>query len=424
MSEQKEILKLCKIKKQTKEYPGGIYANLTVMSGEAVGIVGMTASGKTMLAKIITGQVKPDGGEIFFCGRRCSEKELITQTRFIDGENKIIGGLCVAENIFLGEMREFSRFFSVDGKLLHRKSTAALSKVGLNNIPPESMAYTLSVGEKKLVELARSMLNRPKLIVLDEALAALDYGFRERIKRILNAYMCAGGAIVLFGRDAEQVRLLCDKAAVLRNGELGAVCNAGDICYNDYEIYYRPKAPTDECEVILRAINLCCGRLLNNINIKLCRGKATGIAGLSQSGIHMLGEAIFGARRLERGRITVRGRSVKSIRGAIARKISYARSDLGYGRILDILNGESDIFILDSIFDGRTKEEIARLRDCMINICNRGGAVMFISEDVNEHIGLCDSVIVLKDGVQSAEFDGGHGGYDKSRIEEHVMGIF
>ena len=398
MFEEKEIIRLFEI-----EADGCIKnINLSVCKGESLGIVGKTASGKSCVADIISGVREQTAGEIFFCGERTDKDRLRSLAARADKTDRIISELSAAENIFLGDIARFGKVLTVDEEKLTCECRAALHRVGLSYIHPDEKATGLNYGECRLLELARLLCKQPKIIVLDEFLSSVSRTWRQRILRVLDRYKQHGGAVVYVTRDIDLAMNTCDSIAFMENGKITRVARALEFADKETQFDWVRHGEVS-CDILLRATNLCDERL-NNIGFKLFGGEVLGVLGTMTSGIHRLGRVLFGDIPLERGRITVGGHGIKSVKGAICRKMAYAHESFGYERILEILELDRDIFILDSVLSGIGDDKRLSIKHKIDGICRRGGAVIYISEDADEILSLCDRILVLTCGEITGEF--------------------
>ncbi len=402
MSDKKEILRLFGVSKSFALKN----IDLTLYSGEMLGIVGDTVSGKTCLAEIMRGDVLSDGGDILFCGEKLSREELKGKIFYADSTSATIDGLTVAENIFLGNMGRFERLLTINKDRLISESHNALNFVGMSHISPTRKAAGLNFGEKRLVELARLIKKGARAIILDNFFLSVDKAYREKIAKVIEKYKLCGGAVVFITRDIDLAKEVCDRIALMDNGKIVALAGKEDFSQIQIPRNVLRKSHSESREILLRAVNLCCERGIRNINFKLWGGEILGISGLSDSGIHTLGRVVFGDVPLERGRISVGGHNIKSVKSAIRRKIAYINSDFSFERTADILASHRDIFILDGVLSGRDRHEKQEILSLAEKICNRGGGVIFISEDIDEQMSVCDRILVLRRGELVGEYMG------------------
>ncbi len=402
MSYKKEILRLLRISREHILED----VDLTLFSGETLGIVGETASGKTCMANIMSGNISCDDGDIFFCGERVSGAELGEGVFYADETSAVIDSLSIAENIFLGGMGRFERLMTINTDRLISESHNALNFVGMSHISPKQRMYELNFGEKKLVELARLIKRGAKAIILDNFFLSVDKTYREKISSVIEKYKLGGGAVVFITRDIDLAKEMCDRIVSMDGGKIVSLFEKDEFDLIKALDVDARKLRDESGEIMLRAVNLCYDNCIKNINFKLFGGEVLGVLGLSGSGIHTLGRAVFGDIQLERGRVSIGGHNIKSIKGAIRRGMAYINNTFGFERTVDILKGKRDIFILDGVISGKSKHEKEKILALIENICARGGGVIFISEDIDEQISICNRIIVLRGGALVGEHKG------------------
>jgi ABC-type glutathione transport system ATPase component/signal transduction histidine kinase len=195
--------------------------SLTVRGAEVVALVGETGAGKSSLVSCLARVFDPDAGTITFDGRplpatprqvRQAGLEIVWQDHGLCDE------LDVAANVVLGR----------EGRLLDRRgrrddeAIAALHRVGCDHIPLDRPVGVLSRGQKQLVALARSLLARPRLLVLDEPTASLGVTESARVRELVAELRSQGAGVLLVTHDLEQVFGLADRIVVLRQGRVVA----------------------------------------------------------------------------------------------------------------------------------------------------------------------------------------------------------
>jgi general nucleoside transport system ATP-binding protein len=204
----------------TKRYPS-VVANddvsLTVAPGEIHAVLGENGAGKSTLMKIIYGAVKPDAGEVFFDG----EPHLAKNPREARGMGismvfqhfSLFETLTVAENIWLG----LDKSMSLDDVRAQIKATA--EKFGLP-LEADRPVHTLSVGERQRVEVMRSLLTNPKLLILDEPTSVLTPQAVEKLFETLRQLAASGCSILYISHKLDEIRALCTNCTVLRGGKV------------------------------------------------------------------------------------------------------------------------------------------------------------------------------------------------------------
>lgn len=192
-----------------------------VEAGEIVALVGETGAGKSTFVSCVAGILEPDGGVLHYEDApmpptpnevRRAGIEIVWQ------EDGLCGDLDVMANVILGRERPF--VFS--GRAMRDDATSMLHKVGVDALPQDRVVRSLSRGQRQLVALARALLPKPRLLVLDEPTAPLSVGETLRIQGLIREVRDAGAGVLLVTHDLEQVFGLADRIIVLRQGRVVA----------------------------------------------------------------------------------------------------------------------------------------------------------------------------------------------------------
>ncbi|AEE47106.1 sugar ABC transporter ATP-binding protein [Cellulomonas fimi] len=453
--------------------------------GEVHGLIGENGSGKSTLTSIIAGQQNADRGQMAFQGAPwapgSTNEALEAGVGMIVQESGTVPGITVAENMFLGASRRFSRFGLVDRKAMGLGAAEALAAAGIEGIEPSAVAGSLDFQARKLVELARVMMHRPKVVVIDETTTALSQDGRQTLYRLVTEQK-ARGAVVFISHDLEEIMTVCDRLTVLRDGELirtfdknefdEDAIRAAMIGRNLEGQYYREDtAPSARPEVVLAAERVTVGAKVVDVSLEVRSGEIVGIGGLSHSGMHELGKALFGAVRLDAGTVTARGRRITSEPQAVRAAMGYVSKDrdteslsltasirdniasaglrlIGRGRaglitsraerryvqrpmeqlavkatssaqVVGTLSGGnkqkvvfgkwiacgSEILILDCPTRGVDVGVKQAMYQLMADLKNEGKAIVMVSEEMTELMGMCDRVLIMKEGRVTREFE-------------------
>lgn len=346
----------------TKTFPG-VKAldnvSFSVERGEIHALVGENGAGKSTLMKVLSG-VYPHGsyeGEIYFEGKECQFQD-ITQSEevglvIIHQELALIPYLSIAENLFLGNER--SKYGIIDWNESILRTKELLNKVGLNE-SPDTLITNIGVGKQQLVEIAKALAKKVKLLILDEPTASLNENDSEKLLELLLQFKKNGIASILISHKLSEVSKVADSITILRDGATietldchkdsisedriirGMVgrdlthrfppreSKIGDVIFEvkDWNVYH----PQHENR-----------KVSNNVNINVRRGEVVGISGLMGAGRTELAMSIFGRAYGTRisGKAIKDGKEIdiSTIDKAIANGIAYATEDRkAYGLVL------------------------------------------------------------------------------------------
>ena len=328
-----------------KEYPGvralrGV--SMDLRRGEVHALIGENGAGKSTLIRILSGDVRPDSGtlsvggkSVVFAGPMDARKHGIVT---IFQELMIVPELSVAENIFLGNEPElFGVFYS--RRRAERMAADILETLAKGTgIRPSQRAGSLSTAQKQLIEIARALVLRAPVIIMDEPTAALSENEAVALRRLIVRLRSEGTSILYVSHRLDEVMEIADRVTVLRGGEriatsdIGAITNTNELIglmigRPIAELF--PPRNEDLGEVVFSASNLTRRGVFEGISFDVRAGEVVGFAGLVGAGRTDVMRSIFGADALDSGEIRKRGEiiSIRNPREAIASGIAYLPED-------------------------------------------------------------------------------------------------
>lgn len=312
--------------------------NFQLKAGEVMALVGENGAGKSTLVKILTGIYQPDSGAIHI------EKEKVQIRRTADSqslgiavvqqERSLVPTMSVAENVFLG-----SRGHGIFLSPRKREEMAApfLELVGLEHLDPSARVSELSVAERQLIEVARMVSRKARILILDEPTAALDDREIERVKRVVRSLAGQGCSVVYVTHHLDEVFDLADRVTVFRNGESQPGMPVSDLVPEaliermigrSLGSMFPPRAVEFGPDV-LSVHRLCTEELKEPVNLSIRSGEIFGLAGQLGSGATGILNAVAGVQPISGGRLELKGEAL-TIRGradAISAGIAYCSSD-------------------------------------------------------------------------------------------------
>lgn len=314
--------------------------SVTIGKGEIRGLIGENGSGKSTLSSIIAGIQKPDSGSMFLMGNKFEPHSMVEAQKhgvsMIIQEMGTIPGISVAENLFVGKENMFVKRGLVDKKAMLAAAASALEQIGINEIKPDIPIAMLGFEDRKLVEIARAMYEKPNVLIVDETTTALSQRGREIVYKIMRGMKEDGKTVLFISHDLEELISICDCVTVLRDGAV-----AGELGKEELEPdrlrrmmvgrqltgnYYRSDYDGSFSEEqVLEISNLSVGNILENFSCVLHKGEILGIGGLTDCGMHDLGRAVFGVEKLITGQVVLSktGTRIENPGEAIKNKIGY-----------------------------------------------------------------------------------------------------
>ncbi|MGG0824533.1 multiple monosaccharide ABC transporter ATP-binding protein [Paenibacillus turicensis] len=346
----------------TKTFPG-VKAlenvNLKVKEGEIHALCGENGAGKSTLMKVLSG-VYPHGsyeGDILFRGKRCEFKDIKQSEELgiviIHQELALIPYLSIAENIYLGNERASKGI--IDWKETYVGTRELLAKVGLSE-DPNTLVSNIGVGKQQLVEIAKALSKKVRLLILDEPTAALNENDSENLLQLMLEFKKQGIACILISHKLNEVSKVADSVTILRDGKtIETLDMQKDNVTEDVIIkgmvgrdltHRYPERHPNIGEILLEVNNWTVyhehhadRKVLDNINLNLRRGEIVGIAGLMGAGRTEFAMSLFGKSygRNISGELIKEGESIQnnSVDEAIQNGFAYVTEDRKeYGLIL------------------------------------------------------------------------------------------
>jgi len=483
----------------TKRFPGVLAlqdVNLTVRRGEIHAICGENGAGKSTLMKVLSG-VYPHGsydGEVQFEGEPCqfhgihdSEDRGVV---IIHQELALVPQLSIAENIFLGN--EQSSRGRVDWNRTNVAAAELLARVGLDE-NPVTRIQDLGVGKQQLVEIAKALSKKVKLLILDEPTAALNDDDSEHLLDLLRGLREQGITCVIISHKLNEIEQIADRTTILRDGRTIETLDmaTGEVTQDriirsmvgrDLDQRFPPHEPRIGAEVLriedwtVHSPTQHQRAVVRNANLTLRRGEIVGLAGLMGAGRTELAMSVFGRSWGTgiSGRVYKDGQEihVRTVREAIAHGIAYATEDrkkYGLNLIEDIkrnvssaalgklarhgavddnreyqvaaqyrqelnikapsvlavtgkLSGgnqqkvvlskwiftDADVLILDEPTRGIDVGAKYEIYTIINRLADEGKAILLISSELPELLGLCDRIYALSAGRIAGEADRAH----------------
>ncbi|WP_267424049.1 multiple monosaccharide ABC transporter ATP-binding protein [Methylobacterium sp. GC_Met_2] len=325
--------------------------NLTVAPAEIHALVGENGAGKSTLMKVLSG-VYPHGsyeGEIVYEGRPGHFRDISDSERLgiviIHQELALVPFLSIAENIFLGN--EPARFSIIDQDRVYTRSREVMAIVGLDE-NPDTLVTHLGVGKQQLVEIAKALSKKVKLLILDEPTASLSETDSEALLQLLLRFKDQGIASILISHKLNEISKVADRITVLRDGTTVETLDCRSEAVDEDRIIrgmvgrtMANRYPVREPKIgdVLMEVRDWTAHhpihpdrtMVRGVNLTVRRGEIVGIAGLMGSGRTELAMSLFGRSYGQgiSGTVRIDGADVdvSTIEKAIAAGIAYVTED-------------------------------------------------------------------------------------------------
>lgn len=458
------------------------HVQLDLRRGEVHALMGENGAGKSTFMKILVGLLSPDTGEIVFEGETLHHahvRDLLKKgISMIHQEILLVPELTVAQNIFLGQEPSKRLLSWLKDDEINKQTTELLHQIGADISPKTKMKY-LSVAQMQMVEIAKAIANKSKVIIMDEPTSAISEKEVEMLFKLIQDLKQKGVAIVYISHKMDEIYTIADTITVLRDGKYITTKPATELdrknlialmVGREIETLY-PDAPTNKGEIMLSVKNLTSRGKFSAISFDVYQGEVVGLAGLMGAGRSEIARAIYGLDKYDSGEILIKGTPTKisSAKEAVKNGIGYVSEDRkGWGFIPalsvkhnlslasiknhtkngwintttetqaaknaveelkikaatlnqsviylsggnqqkvvigKVLATNPTIVILDEPTRGvdvGAKFEIYKLIN---QLKSKGIAIIMISSELPEIIGMSDRVVVLSKGKQTATFD-------------------
>lgn len=452
----------------------------SLRQGEVHALMGENGAGKSTLMKILAGIYSKDAGSIQIEGTEsvAASPKIAQQlgVAIIHQELNMIPDLSIQENIFLGREFKWGHTGFVNRARMHAEAKNYLGQLGMD-LNPDGLVGELSVGQQQMVEIAKALSMKAKILVLDEPTAALTKREIDKLFQLIATLKAQGVGMIYISHRMEEIFQISDRITVLRDGHYIGTRETKVTSMDELvqmmvgrEIKERfPKVKTEIGEECLRVEGLAQEGKLYDINLSVGAGEILGIAGLMGAGRSELAKALFGVGKCQ-GKIFVNGQlvSIKNPTEAIKAGLALITEDRkGEGLIPDLSVRENlalpnlrslshfgfishrmeEEFVRDSIsklkvkvhhseqgvssLSGGNQQKVVigkwlatrpkvlildeptrgvdigakrEIYDLMNQLVQTGAAIIMISSELPEVLGMSDRILVMHEGRISGEF--------------------
>ncbi len=335
-----------------KEYPGVLAlsgVNFELLPGEVHCLLGENGAGKSTLMKILAGAIPKNAGTISINGAPVAINSPSDAQRcgigMIYQDFKLVPELSVAENILLGTEPTRGRSPFIDFGRMHEIARGILEQLG-EQIPTTERVSALSVAQRQMVEIAKALSKKVRILAMDEPSAALTEKELKSLFAVIRRLKAEGVGVIYISHRLEEVFEIGDRLTVLRDGTFIHRCAVAEadrrslvrwMVGRELEQEY-PRVELQRGREILRLEHINAG-ILKDISLTLYQGEILGLAGLVGAGRSELARIVFGADPLSAGRMFLEGKEIapSSPRQAIDHGIGLLTEDRNkYGLIMQM----------------------------------------------------------------------------------------
>jgi ABC-type sugar transport system ATPase subunit len=352
-----------RVVKGSKIY-GGVHAiegvNFDLYSGEVHALVGENGAGKSTLCKAIAGAIRLTSGDCFVDGRRVDFEQprdaLAAGICMVYQETSLVPTMTAAQNIELGNEKLLTRF-----RTLNIQAQQLLQSLNFH-VDPATPVGLLGTAKKQMVEIARAVYNKARIIIFDEPTASLTPEEIVHFFHLVRDLRARGVAIIYISHALEESLQIADRITVLRDGRLVITAPAKQLTRAALvqhmvgrevaQAVYGKRKQSGHVrrEKVLTVENVTMGMAVKNMSFSVYAGEVVGIAGLIGSGRTEIAKIIFGALKrnlINGGTIRLRGKSVRYRvpRQAIDDGIAYITEDRKANGFFETMIVDDNVYI-------------------------------------------------------------------------------
>jgi ribose transport system ATP-binding protein len=338
------MIPLVTIERLDKSFPGVQalkQARFELLPGEVHALMGENGAGKSTLMKILAGIYRKDAGEIRMEGvsveiasPRAAQDLGIS---IIHQELNLMTDLTAAQNIFIGREPKRAMGLLLDEDALNRDAATIFARMHLR-LDPRVEVGTLTVAKQQMIEIAKALSFRSKVLIMDEPTAALNHAETAELFAIIRQLKAEGVGIVYISHKMDELKEISDRVTVMRDGETVGTVPTATTTIDTIISMMVGRSLTETAkevpdlsrhDVVLEVRNLRRDHAIRDVSFKLRKGEILGFAGLMGAGRTEVARAIFGADPLEGGEIVVKGKpvAIRSPQDAVRLGIGYLSED-------------------------------------------------------------------------------------------------
>jgi rhamnose transport system ATP-binding protein len=290
---------------------------IDLAAGETHALVGENGAGKSTLVKLIAGIERPDDGQVLVDGEprhlRGAHDAAEAGIAVIYQEPTLFPDLSVAENIFVGR-QPLTPLRFVDRADMYARAADLFATLGVR-IDPRRPAKGLSIADQQMVEIAKALSVRARILVMDEPTAALSGAEVRRLLDVVESLRTSGAAILFISHRFDEVFALSQRITVLRDGRHISTDPTADLTVDqvvarmvgrEISTLY-PKTEATVGDPVLEVTGLSARGRFHDVSFTVRSGEIVGLAGLVGAGRSEVARAVFGVDRYDTGEVRVGG---------------------------------------------------------------------------------------------------------------------
>lgn len=321
------LLEIKQIKKDFGEVSVLKDVSLTLKKGQVLGLIGENGAGKSTLMNILSGQFPASSGELFLEGESFAptspRSAIEAGIAFIHQELNLFPNLSVSENLFIHDFpkKKVAGLNFIDRKKCKNLAAVYLLEVGLS-IDPDTPVERLTTAQQQMLEIAKALINKPKLVIFDEPTTSLTAHESHKLFTLIDRLKKSGTAIIYISHHLEEVCQLADKIVVMRDGQLVKSHDRkqgfdprqliNNMVGRNLTQLFGERENSPASEEVLKVVNLSAGKKVKHVSFHVKKGEVLGLYGLVGAGRSETARLIFGLDKPEAGAIFWQGELLKN----------------------------------------------------------------------------------------------------------------
>ena len=436
---------------------------LSLRPGTVHALMGENGAGKSTLMKCLFGIYKMDAGEVYLDGQKIvvnnPDEAMKYGIAMVHQELQPVPARTVAENLYLGRFptKKYGPLQVIDHKKMYEDTAYWLKEVKMD-FDPKALLGDLSIGQMQSVEIAKAVSHNAKVVIFDEPTSSLSDNEVEALFRIMTDLRDKGVAMVYISHKMDEIKRIADDITIMRDGTYVGTWPAAEMTTEDIitkmvgreltNVY--PERKNKPGEVVMEVKNLSSihEKSFQDVSFTLRKGEILGFGGLVGAQRTELLEGVFGMRAIKSGEIYIKGKKVnikhpadamkagfvldhKTINGIVDDSIKKLRiktpnmqehiANLSGGNQQKVivarwLANDPDILIMDEPTRGIDVGAKHEIYEIMNDLAAEGKAIIMISSEMAELLGMSDRVYVMCNGKMRGELT-----EENEMTQEHVM---
>lgn len=298
--------------------------DFTMESGTIHALIGANGAGKSTLMKVLSGAYNHYSGNIYFNGEKATirspkdAQKYGIQIVYQEVDTALISYLTVGENIMLNEtVNDMKKKQFISYRAIHEKAEKILASMHIN-VPSKKLVSELTLAEKQMVLIARSVSSDCKFLILDEPTAPLSQSETEELFQIVHGLKEKNVGIVFISHRLPELFQICDEITIMRNGKFVGRESIAETSINkvvedmlgkkmDEQF---PEMKKETGSIVLEVKDLSDHDKVHQVNLNVRAGEIVGLAGLVGAGKTEICKALFGASNKTDGEISYKGKKI------------------------------------------------------------------------------------------------------------------